>query len=117
MRYQLAATVLACLSTVACATAPENIAPQPILASTYDAYDCPQIKAELVRVQGRLQTVVDMQGKQARHDKLLTSAIIFSPAMATIMLVASKDLKKEVGDLKGQYIALSEASAARKCQV
>jgi hypothetical protein len=109
------AALLVCSAVGGCATPPGKIEAAVVSASVYDPYDCPQIKAELVRVQGRLQTVIDMQGKQASRDKLLTSAFLFSPAFTTIMLVAGKDLKREVSVLKGEFIALNEAAKARGC--
>lgn len=112
------AVLLAALATAlsSCATAPSRIEAANVSPSAYDAYDCSQLNAELVRVQGRLQTVVQMQGKQSDHDKLMAGALVLSPLVATGMLVFGQDLKQEVSQMKGEFLALTEAARQKNCR-
>lgn len=112
-RLTATASAVVLAFTSACATAPANISAQYISPMQYQSYSCPQIQAELRRVSRQVSTVTGQQQDKANSDLLAMGVglVLFWPAL--FFLASGNDKKDELGRLKGEYEALSEANSMK----
>ncbi len=101
----------------ACATAPDRIQGSYVSPMQYSGYDCDQIRAELMRVSGRVREVAGAQKRQANNDAwaMGVGLVLFWPAL--FFLAGGSDRKEELSRLKGDYDALEQAAIQKKCPV
>lgn len=105
------------LSLAACATAPDKIGATYVSSIQYSGYDCDQIRMEMVHLSSKVAEVSGAQKHQATNDAVAMGVglVLFWPAL--FFLAGGNDRKAELGNLKGQYDALTEAAIQKKCPV
>jgi outer membrane murein-binding lipoprotein Lpp len=98
-----------------CATAGKDIVGTYVSPAQFSNYDCDQIKAEVVRLSGRVDQLSGRLDEAASNDKKIAGvgAILFWPAL--FALGGTKGQEVELGRLKGEYEALQIASTSKKC--
>lgn len=98
----------------ACTAKPENVQASYVSRSIYTSMTCPEIDAEAVKVANQLQNTTADQSKARSNDVALTavSLILFWPAA---FFIGRGGNEEELGRLKGEVAAISEASAAKGC--
>ncbi|CAN1546852.1 hypothetical protein MCEMIH16_01997 [Caulobacteraceae bacterium] len=114
---KIIAVVLSAAMLTACATAPDKIQASYVSPIQYSAYDCDQIRAELLRVSGRVREVAGAQKRQSNNDAwaMGVGLVLFWPAL--FFLAGGSDRKEELARLKGDYDALEQAAIQKKCPV
>jgi len=115
MKIKAVVACCAALSLAACATAPDKISASYVSPLQYQAYDCGQIRTELVRIGQRVDEVTGQQRKQANNDAIAMGVglVLFWPAL--FFLAGGNDKKEELGRLKGEYDALQQAAVTKRC--
>ena len=113
-------TVVICaISTfvTGCATASGNIATAYVSPLPYQGYDCQQISAEMVRVQGRASQLAGRLDQAASNDKALAGVgiVLFWPAL--FALGGTKEQEAEYARLKGENDAMQAVSVAKRCSL
>lgn len=100
----------------ACATAPDKISASYVSPLQYQSYDCDQIRAELMRVSGKVREVTGAQQRAAKNDAIAVGVglVLFWPAL---FFLTTGDQKEELARLKGEYDALDQAAIQKKCAV
>jgi hypothetical protein len=108
------ATALA-TSLVGCATSPDNVKPAYVSPLAYAAYDCDQLQAEIIRLQGRVSDTTSKQRSAASSDTVATTVgiLLFWPAL--FILAADNDQSDELSRLKGEYEAAEKAAVSKSC--
>lgn len=103
----IAALSLATLAA-GCATMPSNIAPSYVSPLSYERYSCDQLAMESQRLNARVNLVTgQQQGKVASDAAAMTAGFLLFPPL--ILLIGDGPQAQELGQLKGQADALSEA--------
>jgi hypothetical protein len=112
-RFHLATAIV--LSLSGCATASKDITAQYISPMQYSQYDCPQLVAELGRIQGRVNQLGGRLDEAASNDKTITGvgAILFWPAL--FALGGTEEQEAEYARLKGEHDAVIQAAVMKKC--
>lgn len=102
------------LSTVGCASQPEDIQAQYVSPLTYQSYSCEQLRHEMMMVHRRVQEVSGAQKSQADGDAVALGVgmVLFWPAL---FFMIGKDKSEELGRLKGEYEALEKAANRGNC--
>jgi hypothetical protein len=115
MKIKAIVAACAALSLAACATSPDKISASYVSPLQYQAYDCGQIRTELVRIGHRVDEVTGQQRKQANNDAIAMGVglVLFWPAL--FFLAGGNDKKEELGRLKGEYDALQQAANGKRC--
>ncbi|MFZ4165689.1 hypothetical protein [Brevundimonas sp. NPDC058933] len=115
MKIKAVVACCAALSLAACATAPDKISASYVSPLQYQAYDCGQIRTELVRISQRVDEVTGQQRKQANNDAIAMGVglVLFWPAL--FFLAGGNDKKEELGRLKGEYDALQQTAVTKRC--
>ena len=114
-RKIVAVTTALCLAS--CATAPEKIGATYVSSLQYSGYDCDQLRMEMVHISSKVAEVSGAQKRQANNDAVAMGVglVLFWPAL--FFLAGGNDRKAELGNLKGQYDALTEVAIQKKCPV
>ena len=81
----------------------------------YYPYDCGQLGAEALRLQGRIVELGGTLDQASSNDKVImgTSLVLFWPAV--FALGGTKQQEAEYSRLKGEYEAVQQAAIANKC--
>jgi len=94
--------------TAGCATAPGNIAPNYVSPLSYERYTCDQLAMESQRLNARVTKVSDQQeGKVASDTAAMAAGFLLFPPL--ILLIGDGPQAQELGRLKGEADALSQA--------
>ena len=115
MRFKALAATCAALSVAACAASPDKISASYVSPLQYQAYDCNQIRLELVRIGQRVDQVTGQQRREANNDAwaMGVGLVLFWPAL--FFLAGGSDKREELGRLKGEYDALHTAAVQKQC--
>ena len=97
-----------------CATSSDNITAKYVSPTQYNSFNCKQIEAEMIRVRNQVRTVANIQDDQATGDAVAMGVglVIFWPAL---FFLIGDDKEEELGQLKGEYQALEQASIQKEC--
>ena len=100
-----------------CASAASDIAPSYVSPVAYQSYTCQQLGIEAQAISARAATLSGAQDKQRTNDGLATAAavVIFWPA--AFFVGGDKQTAAELANMKGQMIAVEQASIAKKCNI
>ena len=100
-----------------CASAASDITPAYISPVMYQTYTCPQLAQEAQAVSVRAGALSGAQDKQRTNDGLATAAavVIFWPA--AFFVGGDKQTAAELGQMKGQMVAIEQASIQKKCGI
>ena len=100
---------------VGCAHSSEQIAAQPVPASTFDGYECTRIASEGDRISARLAELKTEVDETADDDELMTTVGILAFPPLLFFLKGDGAEAGEYGRLKGEYAALQEVAAQKQC--
>jgi len=93
-----------------------DISPAYVSPVAYQSYTCQQLAMEAEAISTRATTLSGAQDKQRTNDGLATAAavVIFWPAA---FFVGGKQTAAELAQMKGQMVAVEQASNAKKCGI
>lgn len=99
----------------ACATAGKDVASSYVSPMQYANYDCDQLRAESMRISGRVNQLTGRLDEAASNDKAIAGVgmILFWPAL--FALGGTKQQEAELSRLKGEYDAIETTSTTKKC--
>jgi hypothetical protein len=94
-----------------------DIAPAYVSPVAYQSYTCQQLAMEAQAISTRAATLSGAQDKQRTNDGLATAAavVIFWPA--AFFVGGDKQTAAELAQMKGQMVAVEQASVAKKCNI
>ena len=100
-----------------CAQNAGKIETAEISPIAYQGLSCKQIAEEAQRVSLRVGTVSGAQNKAAKNDSIATGValVVFWPA--AFLIKGNKTQAAELSRVKGELVALEQASDAKKCGV
>jgi hypothetical protein len=109
--------VIAAATVAACASKSEDIAPSHVSPMMYQNYTCQQLVQEAQMVSSRAVQASGAQDKQRTNDQLATAAavVVFWPA--AFFVGGDKQTAAELASLKGQMVAIEQASIQKKCNI
>ena len=100
-----------------CASSSSEIAPAYVSPVAYQTYTCQQLALEAQAISTRAATLSGAQDSQRSKDGLATAAaiVIFWPA--AFFVGGDKQTAAELSQMKGQMVAVEQASIAKKCNI
>src|SRR5882757_9593228 len=100
-----------------CASSSAEIAPAYVSPVMYQAYTCPQLAQEAQAVSTRAASLSGVQDQKRTNDGLATAAavVIFWPA--AFFVGGDKQTAAELSQMKGQMVAIEQASIRKKCGI
>jgi hypothetical protein len=100
-----------------CASSAADIAPAYVSPVTYQSFTCQQLGQEAQAISARAAALSGAQDSQHTKDAVATTAavIIFWPA--AFLVGGDKQTAAELAQMKGQLIAVEQASIQRKCNI
>lgn len=100
-----------------CASASTDIQPAYVSPVLYQGYNCQQLAQEAQAVSTRAATLSGAQDHQRSNDAIATTAavVIFWPA--AFLVGGDKQTAAELGQMKGQMVAIEQASIQKKCSI
>jgi hypothetical protein len=100
-----------------CASSAADIAPAYVSAVAYQSYTCQQLALEAQSISTRAATLSGAQDTQRTKDGFATAAaiVIFWPA--AFFVGGDKQTAAELSQMKGQMVAVEQASIAKKCNI
>jgi len=113
--YKLISTLSIATFLVSCSTAGKDVAATYVSPAQFSNFDCDQLRQELARINGRVAQLSGRLDEAASNDKAIATAggLLFWPAL--FALGGTKQQEAELSRLKGEYDALAQASASKKC--
>ena len=100
-----------------CASSAEDIMPAYVSPVMYQQYTCQQLAQEAQAVSARAGALSGAQDHQRTNDGLATAAavVIFWPA--AFFVGGDKQTAAELAQMKGQMVAIEQASIQKKCGI
>ncbi|WP_050630116.1 hypothetical protein [Bradyrhizobium viridifuturi] len=100
-----------------CASSSADITPNYVSPVMYQSYTCQQLALEAQGVSARAAALSGAQDSQRTKDTIATTAavIVFWPA--AFLVGGDKQTAAELGQMKGQMVAIEQASIAKKCNI
>jgi hypothetical protein len=100
-----------------CASSSEDITPAYVSPVAYQGYTCQQLALEAQAISTRASSLSGTQDSQRTKDQWTTAAavVIFWPA--AFLVSGDKQTAAELSLMKGQMIAVEQASIAKKCGI
>jgi len=100
-----------------CASSSAEITPAYISAVIYQSYSCQQLALEAQAVSTRAASLSGVQDSQRTKDQWTTAAavVIFWPA--AFLVSGDKQTAAELSQMKGQMVAIEQASIVKKCDI
>lgn len=100
-----------------CASTSAEIAPAYVSPVAYQSYTCQQLALEAQAVSTRAATLSGVQDNQRTKDQWTTAAavVVFWPA--AFFVQGDKQNAAELAQMKGQMVAIEQASIAKKCNI
>lgn len=114
MRYiVLAAAAALC----GCASSSSEIAPAYVSPVQYQQYTCQQLALEAQAVSTRAATLSGVQDSQRSKDQVATGVAIVVFWPAAFLVGGDKQTAAELAQMKGQMVAIEQASIGKKCNI
>jgi hypothetical protein len=109
--------VALCAALDGCASSSEDIMPAYVSPVAYQGYTCQQLALEAQSISTRAATLSGAQDSQRTKDQWSTAAavVIFWPA--AFFVAGDKQTAAELAQMKGQMVAVEQASNAKKCGI
>lgn len=106
-----------CIALAGCASSAADITPAYVSPVVYQTYTCQQLAQEAQAVSTRATGLSGAQDHQRTNDGLATAAavVIFWPA--AFFVGGDKQTAAELANMKGQMVAIEQASNAKKCGI
>jgi hypothetical protein len=100
-----------------CASSAADITPAYVSPVIYQGYTCVQLGQEAQAVSARAAALSGAQDHQRTNDGLATAAavVVFWPA--AFFVGGDKQTAAELAQMKGQMVAIEQASIAKKCNI
>jgi hypothetical protein len=100
-----------------CASSAADITPTYVSPVTYQSFTCPQLGLEAQAISARAAALAGAQDSQRTKDAVATTAavIIFWPA--AFLVGGDKQTAAELAQMKGQLIAVEQASIQKNCNI
>jgi len=111
------AMVALTVALAGCASSSTDITPAYVSPVVYQSYNCQQLALEAQSVSTRAATLSGVQDSQRTKDTLVTTAavVVFWPA--AFFVGGDKQNAAELAQIKGQMVAIEQASIAKKCNI
>jgi hypothetical protein len=100
-----------------CASSSSEIAPAYVSPVAYQSYTCQQLAMEAQAVSQRAAMLSGAQDKQRTNDGLATAAAIVVFWPAAFFVGGDKQTAAELSTMKGQMVAIEQASNLKKCGI
>jgi hypothetical protein len=115
MRLVLVAALSAALA--GCASSASDVTPSYVSPVAYQSYTCPQLALEAQAVSTRAASLAGVQDSQRTKDTIATTAavVVFWPA--AFFVGGDRQNAAELAQMKGQMVAIEQASIAKKCAI
>ena len=109
--------VALCAALGGCASSSSEITPAYVSPVIYQGYTCKQLALEAQAVSTRAASLSGVQDGQRTKDQWTTAAavVIFWPA--AFLVSGDKQTAAELGQMKGQMVAIEQASIAKNCDI
>jgi hypothetical protein len=100
-----------------CASSAADITPAYVSPVAYQSYTCQQLALEAQSISSRAATLSGAQDSQRTKDGWATAAavVVFWPA--AFFVGGDKQTAAELANMKGQMVAVEQASIAKKCNI
>jgi hypothetical protein len=100
-----------------CASSAADITPTYVSPVMYQSYNCQQWAMEAQSVSARAAALSGAQDSQRTKDAVATTAavVIFWPA--AFLVGGDKQTAAELAQMKGQMVAIEQASIGKKCNI
>jgi hypothetical protein len=100
-----------------CASSSTEITPAYISPVIYQGHTCQQLALEAQAVSTRAASLSGVQDSQRTKDQWTTAAavVIFWPA--AFLVSGDKQTAADLAQMKGQMVAIEQASIAKKCSI
>ena len=117
MKRFACALLSATLLLAGCASSSSDITPAYVSPVMYQSYTCQQLAMEAQGISARATALSGAQDKQRTNDTIATTAavVIFWPA--AFFVGGDKQTAAELAQMKGQMIAIEQASTVKKCGI
>ena len=115
MRILGAAVLSAALA--GCASNSSEISAAYVSPVMYQSYNCQQLGMEAQAVTARASVVSGAQDQKRTNDGLATAAAIVVFWPAAFFVGGNGQTAAELAQLKGQLVAIEQASIAKKCAI
>ncbi len=105
------------IALAGCASSSADITPAYVSPVMYQQYDCAQLAQEAQAVSARAAGLSGAQDQKRTNDAIATTAavVIFWPA--AFFVGGDKQTAAELGQMKGQMVAIEQASIMKKCGI
>lgn len=115
MKKSIAIVVSAAFFVSGCASSSKDLTASYVSPIQYQAYDCPQLSSEAVRIQAKANQLAGQLDKASSNDTAIAwgGALLFWPAL--FALGGNDAQEAEFSNLKGEYDAVEQAAIAKKC--
>ncbi|PSO29816.1 hypothetical protein [Bradyrhizobium sp. MOS002] len=100
-----------------CASASSDIAPSYVSPVVYQSYNCQQLGLEAQGISQRAAALSGAQDSQRTKDGLVTAAAIVVFWPAAFFVGGDKQFAAELANMKGQMVAIEQASIQKKCNI
>lgn len=114
---RIVGVVAICATLCGCASSSSEITPAYVSPVLYQSYTCQQLAEEAQAVSARAAQAAGVQDSARTRDAVATTAavIIFWPA--AFLVGGDKQTAAELAQLKGQMVAIEQASIQKKCGI
>lgn len=114
---RIAVVIAIGITLASCASSSGDITATYVSPVVYQSYTCQQLGLEAQAVSARAAALSGAQDSQRTKDTVATTAavIIFWPA--AFLVGGDKQTAAELGQMKGQLVAIEQASIAKKCNI
>jgi hypothetical protein len=111
------AVALAAMVLAGCASKSGDITPSYVSPIAFQGHTCPQLAQEAAAISARAAQLSGAQDQKRTNDQIATTAavIIFWPA--AFLVGGDGQLAAELANLKGQLVAIEQASILRNCGI
>jgi hypothetical protein len=101
-----------------CATQPSNVVATHISSLKYDSVDCRRLGIEAADVETKLSsTTASLQSKANTDAMLVGAGLILWPFLLGTMATGGKAEEQELARLKGEKVAIEQASLNKNCGI
>jgi hypothetical protein len=100
-----------------CASSASDITPAYVSPVAYQSYTCQQLALEAQAISTRATTLSGAQDSQRTKDGVATAAAIVVFWPAAFFVGGDKQTAAELSQMKGQMVAVEQASIAKKCNI
>ncbi|WP_407188589.1 hypothetical protein [Bradyrhizobium centrosematis] len=100
-----------------CASSSSEITPAYVSPLQYQPYNCQQLALEAQSVSARAAALSGTQDSQRTKDQVATGVAIVVFWPAAFLVGGDKQTAAELAQMKGQMVAIEQASIQKKCNI